>query len=84
MNKVRTASEQSEHVYNQGLTEGYVNYVFTHQHGARGWHGVNVVNEVGAVERGGRDQTQLDAVELSGLDTHSTNPTHPVSPRFTK
>ena len=46
MNKVRTASEQSEHVYNQGLTEGYVNYVFTHQHGARGWHGVNVVNEV--------------------------------------
>ena len=56
-----------------------------HQHGARGWHGVNVVNEVGAVERGGqggRSWTQLDAVELGGLDRHTTNPTYPVPAHF--
>jgi hypothetical protein len=61
-----------------------VHLVIMHQHGARGWHGVNVVNEVGAVERGARSKNHADAVELGGLDRHTTNPTYPVSPRFTK
>ncbi len=45
MNEARTKSEHHEHVYNQGLTE-FCPGVF-------GGRGSNVVNEVGAVERGG-------------------------------
>ena len=55
---------------------------------------VDLTDEVGAVERGNNVVNAVDAVDFvdavnvgaipSGLDTHTTTPTHPAPPHFTK
>ena len=55
---------------------------------------VDLVDEVGAVERGYNQVNEADAVNFvdavnvgaipSGQDRHTTTPTHPAPPRFTK